>query len=227
MKTPEVTVVGVWNNDHGHYKDEWFHESCAAFAAQTAKPDDWLIVFFGRKVPQGISRYGFTAVHRPDLNYTEARAAGMDMVDTTWACVMDLDDIYEPTLIEKKLAYIAEHPDVVMISSWYRFMDEEGGLLAHVMDGQRIEERMKNGPGPPSEKMAHPGIFLRMDAYRKSGGYNPELEHKPRPRQAAGEDRDLWPRIAEHGDWAVIPEFLWTYRRHAGQQVQRPYKGEA
>ena len=217
--TPQVTVVGVWNNDKGYYKDEWFDEAVNGIEGQTLQEFLWETVFFGESMSdeQVKATYDglYDAHHRPDLNYTEARCAAMDLVTTPWACVMDFDDTYEPTLIEKKLAYAKEHPDAVMISSWFRFMDAEGKLLPQVTDGKRISERIREQPNIPP--MAHPGIFIRMDAYRKSGGYNPKVFR--------GEDWDLWPRIAEHGDWAVIPEFLWTYRRHDQQMVKRPYTG--
>lgn len=215
--TPEVTVVGVWNNDKGYYKDEWFEEAVNCIEAQTFQGFSWDVVFFGQNFTreQQMATYDglYDAHHRPDLNYTESRCAAMDLVTTPWACVMDFDDTYEPTLIEKKLAYAKEHPDVVLLSSWFRFMDANGNPLAHVCDDKRIKERLIEHPD--RIPVAHPGIFIRMDAYRKSGGYNKDL--------LRGEDTDLWPRIVQHGEWATVPEFLWTYRRHEKQMVQRAY----
>jgi hypothetical protein len=52
----------------------------------------------------------------------------------------------------------------------------------------------------------HSSVMFRTAVARELGGYRPAFE--------AAEDYDLWLRLSEIGDVAVVPEFLIQYREH-------------
>jgi len=118
---------------------------------------------------------------------------------------LDADDIALPGRLSRQCEYLRAHPDVVLLGGWAETMDEEG-----VSRGKQMRPR----PGPLRETLMrknpfiHSTVMFRAEAARKIGGYRAAFE--------AAEDYDLWLRLSEIGEIAILPDVLIRYRVHGG-----------
>ena len=125
---------------------------------------------------------------------------------------MDADDIALPGRLGRQLAYLREHPEVVVAGSWVEWIDQEGDSLRefHMEEGHEAIERLLLEEGTNS--ICHPAAMIRADAMRRVGGYREEF--------TACEDYDLWLRLGEVGRAANIPEVLLRYRYRATSKAR-------
>ena len=118
---------------------------------------------------------------------------------------MDADDIALPHRFERQVAWMQEHPEIVLAGSWVEWIDQEGDSLRefHIEQSHEAIDRLHMEKGTNS--ICHPAAMIRADAIHKLGGYRTEYT-------AACEDYDLWLRLAEVGRVANLPEVLLKYR---------------
>jgi GT2 family glycosyltransferase len=122
---------------------------------------------------------------------------------------MDADDVALPHRLEKQLAFLREHPEVVCVGCHVALTDPYGVEFADVrqpslsLDHDAIVEQLFRGNG---WAMVHPSVMMRRDAVEEVGRYRKEFQH--------AEDIDLYLRLAEHGGLANLPDVLHRYRQH-------------
>lgn len=139
----------------------------------------------------------------PALNYILEHAAG-DLIAR-----FDADDIMVPQRLAVQLEYLAGHPDVDILGSWFDYIDEEGRV---VREAERFPQhhvdikagfRQQNCIGGPAT------IYRKADILR-DGGYDPDFP--------IGEDLTLWLKCLANGlRFANLPQVLVHYRLHATQ----------
>lgn len=124
---------------------------------------------------------------------------------------MDADDVSLPQRLERQVAFLRAHPRVVMAGSWWVRIDMAGRELG----AQR--------PWPSNERLArqmltrcvlmHTGVMYRGDLVRR-------IRYREFFRYA--QDYDLFLRMADEGEIAVMPEVLVKQRlNYEGVTVQR------
>jgi glycosyltransferase involved in cell wall biosynthesis len=124
-----------------------------------------------------------------------------------WIALLDADDVFLPTKMQKQLAAAQSNPDVVLWGSYAYNIGEQGTICDVAQDG------------PPSiaafEKLRRSGSVImlknsstlfRKEFALKLGGFDSQYD--------STEDTELWNRMAEHGPIVVIPEPLILYRFH-------------
>ena len=128
---------------------------------------------------------------------------------------LDADDLWRPTKIERQVARFLEADDkVALVYAWSHIVDDEGRIMrssghCQVSEGDVFHELMEfnlvgNGSNP----------LMRKDRVLEAGGYDPDL----RDRDAQGcEDWQLYLRLAERYEVAVVPEWLVGYRQVPAQ----------
>jgi glycosyltransferase involved in cell wall biosynthesis len=120
---------------------------------------------------------------------------------TEYVARMDADDICEPHRLEKQMAFLRDHSDVVMLGTGIDFIVGDRiingfrPLTAHSEIRQRLLQRR---PG-----VNHPTLVVKRDAWAGVGGYR---------FAGAGEDLDFCLRLCDWGRVANIPESLYKYR---------------
>lgn len=136
-----------------------------------------------------------------------ARNLGIKNAIGEFISFLDDDDLYLPHKIETNIEYFNKYPDVALLCSGFRFIDEIGNK---VMRGDVFSEK--------SELTLHDiaiftlvhtsSVIIRSDILQKTSGF--------REGARISEDYDLWSRILMLGKGYAIPEVLTCFRQHAG-----------
>ena len=120
---------------------------------------------------------------------------------TDYVARMDADDVCEPHRLEKQMAFLRDHPDIVMLGTGIDFIVGnrvvEGFLPVTEHSGIR-QRLLQKRPG-----VNHPTIVVKRIAWAGVGGYR---------IAGAGEDLDFCLRLCEFGRVANVPEALYHYR---------------
>jgi glycosyltransferase involved in cell wall biosynthesis len=114
----------------------------------------------------------------------------------------DVGDVSLPGRLQRERECLKARPDAVFVSCGTRFVGPGGEHLYDVVRGEaEIVEALRS---QDSEGLRTPGahgsVMFRRAAYEKVGGYRPEFYF--------AQDLDLWVRLAEIGNHAVIAEIL-------------------
>src|ERR1700737_1597805 len=114
---------------------------------------------------------------------------------------MDADDVCEPLRLEKQMAFLRDHPDVVMLGTGIDFIVGsrvvQGSLPVTEHSGIR-QRLLQKRPG-----VNHPTIVVKRSAWVGVEGYR---------IAGAGEDLDFCLRLCDFGRVANLPEALYHYR---------------
>jgi len=132
---------------------------------------------------------------------------------------MDADDTCEPHRLEKQMAFLRDHCDVVMLGTGIdfivgnRIVDGFRPLTEHSEIRRRLFQRR---PG-----LNHPTLIVKRDAWAGVGGYR---------FAGAGEDLDFCLRVSDFGGSRMTQKRLYHYRLReqsltfkTGAETQRGY----
>lgn len=127
---------------------------------------------------------------------------------------IDQDDRALPNWLEKQLAFLSEHDDCSVVSSYAYFIDTNGkrmGVSRNAVDV--ISGRASLEPSRFLE-IIHSTVLLRKQDFLRVGGY--------RKGFFGAEDRDLWGRMVTSGMMLRCnPEALVEYRLHGGSATMK------
>jgi len=199
---------------------DYLREAIESVLAQTIRPFEIIVVDDGstdhtRAVCESFGPEVRYFYHDNDGTMGgTARSLAITEAKSDWVALLDQDDRWLPTKIERQVAVISEFLDVGAVFTRYQPIDNEGNQLK----GALIEKAagtttqlsaedafhllLKSNPYCPSSVLLNRRIFDRC-------GYADV--HDP----GCG-DWDTWLRIARHFPIAVIDEYLTEYRVHEG-----------
>ncbi|WP_461638815.1 glycosyltransferase family 2 protein [Labilibaculum euxinus] len=144
-----------------------------------------------------------------NLKLVKTLNKGLDLCQGEYIARMDADDIALPTKLEKQIAYLDTHPEVIVCGtqierfglnkckkkkiSWIRTNNEE--IKAQLL---------------LSSCFAHPTVVIRSSVIKEFNfKYDANYEHM--------EDYKMWADLAKIGNFYNIPESLLRYRLTEGQ----------
>ncbi|MGH8516002.1 MAG: glycosyltransferase family 2 protein [Panacagrimonas sp.] len=121
-----------------------------------------------------------------------------------WIALLDQDDVWSPTKLERQLDHAARHPNAGLVFCLARFIDE---------NGQCTGQQRSDVP----EGDAYPKLLGRNWYYASTGVFRRRLlALAGLPAHGAGSgDRQLWLALTRHTQVAVVREFLCDYRFHS------------
>lgn len=122
---------------------------------------------------------------------------------------LDGDDRALPGRLRTQLDYLVAHPEVVLVGTAARTINDSGEVTGHLgftADGDARPLLLRRNV------LTHSSVVMRRDAYEATGGYDPTLRQM--------EDYVLWLGLARQGEVHVLPDELTEYRVH-GQQMSR------
>jgi hypothetical protein len=124
----------------------------------------------------------------------------------------DADDLSEPDRLAKQVAFLAAHPEVALLGSAARLIDERGRSrgVQEVPSGV-LAVRFESLLGNP---FVHTSTMFRRAALERHGlRYDPAF--------AVSQDYDLWVRLLAHAEAANLAEPLVRHRVHADRVSAR------
>ena len=213
---PYSVLVGLYGGDDaGHLA-----QCLDSLLAQTVPSDDIVISVdgpIGGGLAETVDRYAAThpqihPVHLPE-NVGQGRAYAQTLPTCRHEIVfrMDADDICVPDRMERQLAFLAEHPDVDLLSATIAEFEDD---VDHVVSYRRVP------PGHDEivamakrwNPINQPAAVFRKSAALAVGGY----QHFPR-----FEDYDLWVRMLMAGSKAANVQDPLVYYRLDPENLDR------
>ena len=212
MATPRLSVIMPVRNGA-----PWITAACRSILEQSVRDLELIIVDDGSSdetpaLIEGLARSDnrVRPVRLPATGLVGALNRGIDTARAPLLARLDADDIALPERLARQLDHLGRHPKLVLLGSWAQEVDADGrpiGLLKPEPDPARLASLLAR-----RNPFIHSTVMMRTDLVRRVGGYRDACRH--------AEDYDLWLRLAEVGDVAILPEALVQYRIHA-QSVSR------
>ena len=147
---------------------------------------------------------------QPNGGVAAARNLGIRVAKGEFIAPIDADDLWHPKAVEKLVGKFKKSSNKTgVVYAWSVDIDEQGeatgNFHAAVIDGDVYKTLIcHNFLGNASSTL------IRTACFDQIGGYSTQLKAKG----AQGcEDWDLYLRLAERFDFAVVPEFLIGYRK--------------
>ena len=147
--------------------------------------------------------------HPRNLGHIATFNEGIGLASADYMLILSADDFVLPGALDRAVAVMDAHPDVVLAVGDWLEMDPVGLEVppvppageTEILTGQQFIER-----SGPRNLVATPTAVTRTAVQKRVGGYRGELTH-------AG-DMEMWLRLAVHGSVAFIDAIQAVYRRH-------------
>ena len=208
MKIPRVSVVmPVWNPHPLH-----FRSAVQSVIDQTVADFELIIVEdpSPRRAADTLAQFDDSRirhlVNQQRTSLGEQRNRGLAHARAEWIAIHDHDDVSEPDRLERQLAFAARHPEIAVLGTDLRIIDDADricGFRAYPRNHESIVRAM-----PRFNPIAQPSVLHRRQPILEAGGYQ-------YPKHPMAEDYDLWCRLALAGQkFANLPEPCVRYRIH-------------
>lgn len=201
---PKVTVLmAVYNGER------YLHEAIESILNQTFQDFEFLIINDGSQdsTKEIIASYQDTRIklidNEQNLGLTKSLNKGWKLAKGEFIARQDADDISEPERLAKQVTFLETNPDVVLVGSWYRDIDERGDLLA--------ERKLPCSTASIRWEIlfycpfVHSAVMFRTQTVSEQIGFYDESF-------SYAQDYDLWWRIARKLEVANINEYLLKLR---------------
>lgn len=146
-------------------------------------------------------------VNQANLGLTQALICGCDLARGQYIARIDVGDQMSPSRLEMQANIFNEFLNCAFVSSWTRYYGpnwEPISIQKEPVFGTPQPVIQRGDLGLSQNIPMHGSVAFRKTAYLAAGGYRKEFYY--------GQDWDLWYRLAEIGDYFVIPEVLYKAR---------------
>ncbi len=190
---------------------------------QSRRPGEVIVVDDGSRdaTMEALERFGADIIYvkKPNGGVSSARNFGIARAKGDWIAFLDSDDEWMPGKLERQLAVIRRHPELVWVSGNFEsclcatgrrgLRMQEAKLARHVKDGV-IEDVFAAWA---DEVVTWTGTMLvKKQALEKAGGFDEQMNR--------AEDLDLWIRIAlDNPRVGFVTEPLGVYHLHAEESL--------
>lgn len=204
---PAVTVLMAVHNGL-----PYLAEALDSVLSQTFSDFEFLIIDDGSSDGSSelLHRYArrdprIRVIKNPHRGFVASLNQGLDLATAPLVARFDADDVCLPHRLALQVEYLRQHPECVLVGGFVELIDHKGRAIRTLrppIDHDAIDARHLAG----HTSIPHPVALFRLDAVRKVGRYD--------PRFSAGQDLDLWLRLAEVGTLHNLPLPLIKYRQH-------------
>lgn len=141
---------------------------------------------------------------RPNRGLAATLREGVELARGEYVARHDADDISLPTRLEHQVALLDAHPEIGLVGTDYRHMEEDGTPTETVTRLFTHHDDLKVGQ-VLSNQFGHGTVMMRRDVVLTVGNYDPSVYT---------EDFDLFMRIGYVSRLANIDEPLYLWRRN-------------
>lgn len=136
----------------------------------------------------------------------------------TYCFKLDDDDVIRPGFLAKSVAVMREHPEVGSVYTAYEQVDERDGSRSQEVDTGFFQGRMV-APGPAYARavLTNEGGYPRN--HKTTAVYRRELAERFGHYRTLCEDFAFSVALAVEADVAYVPEALYEYRLHGGNNI--------
>lgn len=183
-----------------------FVETFISIQVQSLQNWEWIIVDDGSTNQDAIKRLTeFAAkddriqiVRQTNAGTAAARNTGFRHSKGRYICLLDHDDMLEPTYLEKCAWFLDSNTEFAFCNSYSVVFDEQEFLWTAGFERGKYFLEANSGP---------PISVVRREAYLECGGFDETI-------RVLYEDWDFWLAMAKVGLWGyTIPEYLQWYRK--------------
>lgn len=215
---PVVTVlIGAYENE------DTVGRAVESILAQTERDLELIVIDDGSRdgssaaAREAIGSDPRARVMRLEDNLGIARSlnAGLEAAAAPFVAIQDADDYSAPNRLERQLAVLAAQPDVAVVGSRMREVDDEGRVLqprTSFAAGDVGAVLLRFNPIPNGSAL------IRRDAARAVGGYDPRYRYAT--------EYDLWLRLAESHRLIALDEELGTRVMGTGNVAARAERAQ-
>lgn len=197
----DVSIITPYYNT-----EAFFIETFVSLQAQSLQNWEWIIVDDGSTNEESVKRLSEVAlkdsrikvIRQKNAGPAAARNKAFENSRGRYVCLLDSDDMIEPTYLEKCMWFLDSNPEFSFCNSYSVVFGEQEYLW---MQGfERNKDHLRANSGPPIS-------LIRREAYAEVGGFDASIRF-------GHEDWDFWLAMAKAGRWGyTIREFLQWYRK--------------
>jgi glycosyltransferase involved in cell wall biosynthesis len=197
-------VMSVYNGER------YLREAIDSVLGQTFRDFEFVIVDDASSDATGdiLAQYRDVRIrvhrNRQNLGLTRSLNAAFARCAAKYIARMDADDVSAPRRFERQLQLLESHPEVGVCATRTRVLDAARARAPRApTDDARIAAELLFG-----NCIAHPSVMLRRQVLVDHGmAYDEQMRRS--------QDYELWTRLSGLTRFAVVPEPLLYYRKHA------------
>lgn len=126
-----------------------------------------------------------------------------------YLALINSDDVWLPTHLEKSVEYLDSHPECGAVFSWASLTDEDDNIIDPCCEvfkqPNRTHAEWVKWLFTKGNCLCHPSVVLRKEVYEKAGFYKQGFRQLP--------DYNLWTRVLNKYDIHILEEVLVQHRR--------------
>jgi glycosyltransferase involved in cell wall biosynthesis len=135
-----------------------------------------------------------------------ARNTGIENAKGDYIALLDSDDLWDLTKLEKQVSLLDKNSDIAVAYVWTRLIDRDGKPLDRVWASRACGDVWKQ-LAVRDDMIASGSVpMVRRDCFNVVGGFDPDLRGQ--------QDWDMWVRLASKYRFGVVPEILSFHRQH-------------
>lgn len=190
------------------------HDTIESVLAQTWKDYEIIVVDDGSQDGSGDAVRSFGEqiryIHQENTGVAGARNRGIEESTGEYIALLDHDDLWHPTKLEKQVAVLAQRPEVGLVITRIMHIRSDGTPTGDIAgaynpDDQFYHVFVKNYVPTPSSAM------IRRSAFDAAGTFDRGFD------SAGLDDHELWARIATVCEIAAVEELLTYHRSRAAK----------
>jgi glycosyltransferase involved in cell wall biosynthesis len=205
----DVSIITPYYNT-----EAFFVETFISLQSQSLQNWEWVIVDDGSSDKESLNRL-FEVVAKDERiklihqnNAGPASARNKSFINTVgrYICLLDSDDLIEPTYLEKCVWFLDSYPEFAFCNAYSVVFGAEEYLWTTGFE--RGNSHLQANSGPPIS-------VIRREAFIDCGGFDESIRF-------GHEDWDFWMSMAKVGHWGyTIPEFLQWYRKRVNGRFEQ------
>lgn len=213
-KYTEVSIITAYYNT-----EDFFIETFVSLRAQSLQNWEWIIVDDGSTDEGAINRLAGVAakderikvIRQINAGPAAARNAAFRVTTGRYICLLDSDDMIEPTYLEKCVWFLESNENFAFCNTFSVVFGGEKYLWTTGFERGKAFLQANSGP---------PISVIRRSAYEDCGGFDESIRF-------GHEDWDFWLAMAKVGHWGyTIPEYLQWYRKRSNGRFEQIMKSE-